>query len=289
MQICPMRWSYWQSQHCSQAEGQLTLCRWCPVSQRSGIHMHVVTKPNSPHWNLAGCWRSTANWLTFTGKSPTCTHNPAPDGAEFLLRKSRGRDQRFCQRQVACLFTHTRKRWLEVADDYKEACWGCFLLGTTRVFWIVSCQGVLSDMMVAGGLTLREYQRGKEISSASNTAAVLSPFSKIPIEKQTCDSWRRVFFFFFISLCKERAHLHLMLERAQPHVCDVNCFQLLVNKQLITTFTHVKLQLLVALEVITAAKEEFRQQSINSNRIQERDRTFIHRTTVQKSTVSCCN
>lgn len=162
MQICPMRWPYWQSQHCSQAEGQLTLCRWCPVSQRSGIHMHVVTKPNSPHWNPAGCSRSTANWLTFTGKSPTCTHNPAPDGAEFLLRKSRGRDQCFCQRQVACLFTHTRKRWLEVADDYKEACWGCFLLGTTRVFWIVSCQGVLSDMMVAGGLELREHQRGKK-------------------------------------------------------------------------------------------------------------------------------
>lgn len=58
-------------------------------------------------------------------------------------------------------------------------------------------------------------------------------------------------FFVFFSLCIEKTHLHLM-----PDVCDANCFQLLVNKQLITTFIHVRWQPLVAFEVITSAKEE---------------------------------
>lgn len=70
-------------------EGQLTRCRWCPVSQQSSIHMQVTAYPNPPHWNLAKYWRSEASWLTFTGKSPTCTHVPATDGADFLLKENK--------------------------------------------------------------------------------------------------------------------------------------------------------------------------------------------------------
>lgn len=158
---------------------------------------------------------------------------------------------------------------------------GFFELLAVKVFWVI--------WWWQGGLHWENIKGGKKSAQPLIQLQSCHLSAKFQLKSKHVIREEEFFFFFFISLCKERAHLHLMLERAQPHVCDVNCFQLLVNKQLITTFTHVKWQLLVALEVITAAKEEFRQQSINSNRIQERDRTFIHRTTVQKSTVSCCN
>lgn len=137
-------------------EGQPTLCRWCPVSQRSSIHMQVITQPNPLHRDLAERWRSAANWLTFTGKSPTCTHNPATDGAEFLLRESR-KDVTtdFFQQPCVCLQTWGRdvRRWQMITV---RPIGSASFSGPPRSFELLAVKVFQVIRWWQGGLTMRE-------------------------------------------------------------------------------------------------------------------------------------
>lgn len=125
-------------------EGQLTLCRWCPVSQ-SSIHMQVITQPNPLHWDLAERWRSAANWLTFTGKSPTCTKiQPQMVKQNFCSGKAEKNSTTNFVSSLVFVYRHRQKT---VGGDR----------GPQRLFssqghqslWIVCCQGVSSDIMEA--------------------------------------------------------------------------------------------------------------------------------------------
>lgn len=125
--------------------------------------MQVITQPNPLHWALAERWRSEANWLAFTGKSPTSTHNPATDGAS-AQRKQR-RIWPPIPSATMCLFADIRKRQSEVMDNCNKPLRECFPLRATRTFWIVSCQCVLSDTMVARSLCADIRMRPSEVKN----------------------------------------------------------------------------------------------------------------------------
>lgn len=110
-------------------------CHWWYVYHSLGII--------APHWDLARCWRSAANSLAFTGLTIQ---------SHMVQRFCSGKAERMCPLILSAaerLLSDIRKRQSEVTDEFNEACLECFPLRATRVFWIVCCQGVSNDMMVA--------------------------------------------------------------------------------------------------------------------------------------------